>query len=91
VTRLDLDAAHWLSKYPWLHAKGFCRQLSFEDQVVPEEYTYALTHEGVTYGPCRTVFLYYSPEEFLRLCKLEIETGSDHLLDGERTAMDRLE
>jgi hypothetical protein len=67
------------------------RQLCFEDNCMPEEYAYAFTHNGETFGPAQAVFITYTEEEFFRLCQLEIDTNSPHLLDGERVSMHRLE
>ena len=92
VTKIskNFTAAYWLQHLPFPEGATFCRQLGFVDGVVPEPYQYALTHEGITYDTPRTVFLHYSQDEFLRLCQLEIDTNSPHLLDGERLKMERL-
>jgi hypothetical protein len=86
---VDYSAQFFLSQ-TWENATGFCRTLCFEDGIVPEEYAYANTHNGKTYPFATAVFLYYSPEEFLRLCQLEVDTNSPHLLDGTRLHMERL-
>jgi hypothetical protein len=87
---LDCDAAYWLSKPSWPHAAGFARQLWFEDLIVPEPYQYALTHNDVAQAPCRCITIKYSPQEFMRLCRLEIDSNSEHLLDGKRLDYARL-
>ena len=91
VTRVaDNPAAHWLNKQPPLPDDAvFMRQLEFIDDIVPEEYAYVLEHNGVRYKPTHYVFLHYACPEFLRLCRLETDTGSPHLLDGERLKAER--
>lgn len=83
---VDYSNAFFLARTDW-NATSFCRTLCFEDGVVPEEYAYANTHNGKTHSFDRTVFIYYAPEEFMRICQLEIDSQSPHLLDGERLHM----
>jgi hypothetical protein len=90
ITTVDYDAAYYL-RFPAMENVGFfARQLSFENLIVPPEYEYALTHKGKTHQPCRCITIKYSAEEFLRLCRLEVESGTGHLLDGERHGYSRL-
>ena len=91
VTRVaDNPAAFWLNKKPPPSDDAvFMRQLEFVDDIVPEEYAYVLEDKGVRYQPTHYVFLHYACAEFLRLCRLEIDTGSPHLLDGERLGSHR--
>ena len=88
VTRIvdEEDAAYWLRR-PQLEEVGFfARQFCFEDLdfIVPPEYQYVLTHEGRARQVCRCITIQYTKEEFLRLCRLEVEAGTGHLLDGNR-------
>ena len=85
----DFPAAAILKRGLYGKPAHFRRQLCFADNCMPEEYAYAFTHNGKTYGPAQTVFLTYTEEEFFRLCQLEIDTNSPHLLDGERVSMHR--
>jgi hypothetical protein len=87
----DYPAAYWLKMGRYHRPAEYCRQLAFEDKVMPEEYAYAFTHEGNTYGPASCVFITYSADEFFRLCQLEVDTNSPHLLDGERVGFSGLE
>jgi hypothetical protein len=91
ITKVAKDAAYWLRE-PTLHlAQGYCRHFYFPDAVIPEPYKYVLEDEGEPYEPARYFFISYAPDEFMRLCQLEVDTNSEHLLDGERTYFARLE
>jgi hypothetical protein len=87
----DHSAAHFLKVGRYHKPAHYLRQLCFEDNCMPEEYAYAFTHRGETLGPARAVFITYTEEEFFRLCQLEIDTNSAHLLDGERVSLSRIE
>jgi len=87
----DHSAAHFLKVGRYHKPAHYLRQLCFEDNCMPEEYAYAFTHLGETFGPARAVFITYAEEEFFRLCQLEIDTNSLHLLDGERVSLSRIE
>jgi hypothetical protein len=89
VTRPDLTAEFILSRQPWPRGSPFHREFYFPDRLIPEQYEYVLTHEGVKHEPTRFVSLHYSQEEFIRLCELEIETNSEFVLDGERIGAER--
>ena len=90
VSKTDKAAAYWLNKEPPLPENArFIRQLEFMDDIVPEEYAYVLEHNGVRYEPTHYVFLHYACPEFLRVCRLEVDTSSPHLLDGERLKTER--
>jgi hypothetical protein len=87
----DYPAEYWLKMGRYHRPAEYCRQLAFEDNLMPEEYAYAFEHQGETYGPARCVFITYAADEFFRLCQLEVDTNSPHLLDGERVGYSRLE
>ena len=87
----DFPAAAILKRGLYGKPAHFRRQLCFADNCMPEEYAYAFTHNGETSGPAQAVFITYTEEEFFRLCQLEIDTNSPHLLDGERVSLTRLE
>ena len=90
VSKTDKAADYWLNKEPPLPENArFIRQLEFMDDIIPEEYAYVLEHNGVHYEPTHYVFLHYACPEFLRVCRLEVDTGSPHLLDGERLKTER--
>jgi hypothetical protein len=59
----------------------FARQYHFESRIVPECYRHLLTHEGVTYEPKLGLLVSYRKEDFLRLCRQEIETSSPIPID----------
>ena len=85
----DNPAAAMLKRGPYGKPAHYMRQLCFTDNCMPEEYAYAFTHNGETFGPSMAILITYTEEEFLRLCQLEIDTNSPHLLDGERVSLQR--
>jgi len=60
----------------------FTRQFSFENGV-PGCYAGLLTHKGLTYEPETVLCIRYEKDDFLRLCRQELATGSPHVLDDE--------
>ncbi len=66
------------------------RHYYFENSEIPPEYAFVMENEGVYYGPTRSVYIGYAPEEFLRLCQLELDTNAEHAIDGERVLYRRL-
>jgi hypothetical protein len=85
ITKIpDFPAAHWLKRGPLRPPAVYTRQLCFDGGIVPPEYDYVRTHKEKTHPHARAFFITYAQEEFLRLCKLELESSSAHVLDGER-------
>jgi hypothetical protein len=84
VTTAEPGAAFWCRVNVWDDTASFCRHFHFPNAIIPETYAWVLTHQGVTHPPRPRMSIYYSPEEFKRLCELELETASEHLLDGKR-------
>ena len=84
LTTTDQPASFWIEKNMWNDCIGFIRQFEFFDTIVPPEYAYVLTHNGEPQPPTRFVNITYSPEEFEKICHLEVASGSPHLLDGPR-------
>ena len=76
------DAAFFLTHGVGGRNSRVIRQFEFKDAVIPEAYAWVLTHDGVTHEPVDQISMTYSPEEFERLCRLEIDTRSEHVLDG---------
>jgi hypothetical protein len=62
----DYPAAYWLKMGRYRRPAEYRRQLAFKDNVMPEEYAYAFTHDGKTYGPAACVLITYSAGEFFR-------------------------
>jgi hypothetical protein len=89
ITKLDLDARHWLTAQTLDLAHSYCRHYYFPDATIPEPYAYVLSHNDETFAPARSFHITYSPEEFMRLCQLEIDTNSPYLLDGTRLQYSR--
>jgi hypothetical protein len=83
-SNIDADAHRWLPRLPMATAEYFTRHYFFPNAIVPPEYAFVLQHNGVQYQPMRSVFISYDNDEFKRLCQLEIDTNSPHLLDGKR-------
>ena len=84
ITSTEQPASFWIEKNLWNHCIGFTRQFEFSDTVIPPEYAYVLTHNGGPQPPSKYLNITYSPEEFEKLCRLEVASGSLHLLDGPR-------
>lgn len=89
TTISDFPAEEVWKGQPWPDGYEFSRDFFFPDAVIPEPYSWVLTHEGVTHQPTRFISIVYSQQEFLRLCKLEIDTKSQFVLDGERLRASR--
>jgi hypothetical protein len=90
ITMTEQPAPFWIEKNMWNDCIGFTRQFEFLDTVIPPEYAYVLTHNGEPQPPSRFLNITYSPEEFEKLCRLEVASGSPHLLDGPRLLFQRL-
>jgi hypothetical protein len=84
------DAAHWIRVNCWHLARRFQRIYHFADKQVPPEYAYVLQNDGSRYPPTDFVYIHYETEEFQRICQREVETRSEHALDGERMNYSRL-
>jgi len=65
------------------------RNFHFRDGV-PEEYAWALHHEGVEYPPAPFILITYEPEDFKDICLRELAANSEHLLDGNRSGYSHL-
>jgi len=86
VTSTTQDAAYWLNLRPKLNPYAFIRQFFFPNAEIPEPYKYVLINpeDGtIEPNPKPYIAVYYEPDEFYRLCELEIETQSPHLLGGD--------
>ena len=81
---IDFDAAYFLERSPLEDASYIKRHYYFPNFVIPEPYSYLLTYKGKSVIPTRSVFISYTPEEFLRICQREVDTKSEYLLDGDR-------
>jgi len=90
VTRFGYDAAHWIKANAWYMVTRFQRAFTFVDKQIPPEYAYVLEHNGLRYGPTDAIFIEYESDEFKRMCEREVETQSEHALDGERVGYWRL-
>ncbi len=84
TTEIDLTAENVWNGQPWPENTPFWRDFYFPDALIPDAYAWVLTHEDVTHQPTHHISILYSQQEFLRLCKLEIDTQSPFVLDGER-------
>ena len=62
----------------------FTRRFLFYGEIVPDCLAWVLTHDGITYEPVEEIAIDYLPEEFKRLCELQLASDSDQLIDGER-------
>jgi hypothetical protein len=82
ISNVSPDAATFLKHGIWERFSMVTRQFEFKDAIIPESYAWILTHDGVTSAPGDFISVTYSPDEFERLCRLEIHTQSEHLLDG---------
>ena len=91
VSTIAPTAAFMLAKRIANDLVYIARQFQFVDGIVPEEYAYVLTHDGITYEPTEYFKISYYSDEFERLCKLELETNSPHVLDGKRRLYKRIE
>jgi hypothetical protein len=89
VTEYDLKPEFFLQPDIQDRVLGLSRQFFFEDGFVPAEYAYVLEHDGLQLGPCPYVFISYRIEDACDICRREIETQSQHLLDGPRWGYDR--
>ncbi len=81
---IDTESKWFVENQSFDEGVRFCRTLEFPEGIVPPEYAYAATHNGETFSGFGWVFIYYSKEEFIRICQQELDTQSPHLLDGER-------
>ena len=84
ITKVEPTAAYFREKKLWTLTDFVARQLHFVNGIIPKSYSYVLMHDGVTTRPAERFTITYDAEEFERLCELELETNSDHLLDGTR-------
>jgi hypothetical protein len=89
VTERDPGPDFLLREEVRARASGLWRTFHFKDGVIPEEYAYVLEHEGVQYEPAHIFLISYRIEDALDICRREIETKSEHLLDGPRWGYDR--
>jgi hypothetical protein len=89
VTETDFSAMHFLRPDIQAQALRFTRHFYFHDKHVPEPYQYVLQHAGVSYAPAHSIYITYTPAEFARLCRLELDSQSEYLLDGERLSYRR--
>jgi len=74
----DADAAFMLALPPEaLETIGwFTRSYHFPDCIVPDCYAHLLTHNGFKSQPKLALLITYAKDDFLRLCRQEIETAS---------------
>jgi hypothetical protein len=77
-TTADADAAFMLALPPEaLETIGwFTRSYHFPDCIVPDCYAHLLTHNGFKSQPKLALLITYAKDDFLRLCRQEIETAS---------------
>jgi hypothetical protein len=90
ITNPDYPASYWIEKQMASNCIGFTRQFQFFDAVVPPEYLYVLSHNGEPQAPSEFLSITYLPEEFEKLCRQEVDSGSPHLLDGPRVHFERM-
>jgi len=65
------------------------RNFCFYDGI-PEEYAWVTRNDGIDHGPYKHILITYSPEEFREICRRELETNAEHLLDGKRCGYQHL-
>jgi hypothetical protein len=84
VTKTDVSARELLASNQGDVASAWVRHYYFPTAEIPLEYAFVLEDDGLYYGATQSYFITYDVEEFLRLCQLEVDTGSEHVLDGKR-------
>jgi hypothetical protein len=84
TVKLDKDQHYFLQPEVQALTSFVCRQYTFENNQVPDEYQHVFQHNGIRYEPTNAVWITYSAQEFWRICRLELETDSPCLLDGLR-------
>ena len=83
-TRRDTSNQHWLNAPPLHLCNRWWRHFYFETAEIPPEYAWVNEHEGLIYKFTQSTFILYEADEFLRLCQLELDTQSEHAIDGAR-------
>ena len=86
VSRFNYGPHHWIKVDAWHMVSSFRRHYRFVDKHVPPEYAFVLEHEGSRYAPTEILYIEYDSDEFKRICHREVETNSEHGLDGKRLA-----
>jgi len=80
------NADHWCklpqSSFDCVH--HFTRRFRFYSEIVPDCLAWVLTHDGITYEAIQDIEIDYRPDEFKRLCELQLASNSDQLIDGQR-------
>jgi hypothetical protein len=91
VSTISPPAAFMVDKQISQHLDVVFRQFYFVNCIIPEEYAYILTHDGVAQEPTEYFRLSYTANELERISKLELNTRSQHALDGPRNSYRRVE